>query len=314
MGFLDLLKGKKKEAGDIPPPAPGPGKPGSSPNDKPPAPEAKGSAGTPPPPPGASGPDKPPLPGKVPDANANPGMPPAPAPMPGQDLDHKLPSFPSPGDEKKTDANAKSGMPAAPGGDKAPSIHETPKDINKLDIPKPPSDMSKKIQSDLGVNPTPLDNMKHDYDFSLPQVNVPGENQKPMEKPGMPNMGDMEKPEMPKKQYTQEELDNEKIELRTNKDVDRFTDNEDMGLIQKRLQVHRAPGGPIFVEVADYRHVLDGIDFMKAKLKESEDYIFKVEEYNEQKHNEFEQWKVALEDIQRKLVFVEKTLFEKRAR
>lgn len=80
---------------------------------------------------------------------------------------------------------------------------------------------------------------------------------------------------------------------------------------KRTLNIHRVTGGPIFVELNDYKYILDTIDETKSKVKESGEHMFKIEEYNEQKHYECEQWKGCLEDIQRKFVYIQKTLFEK---
>lgn len=79
---------------------------------------------------------------------------------------------------------------------------------------------------------------------------------------------------------------------------------------QRKLKIFRYNEGPIFIEINDYKHLLDNVDEIKNGLKKSGDYIFKLEEYNEQKHYECEQWKASLEDIQRKMVYIQKTLFE----
>ena len=67
---------------------------------------------------------------------------------------------------------------------------------------------------------------------------------------------------------------------------------------------------PIFVEVEDYRRVLDYIQEIKNDIKTSENVTARLEEVRAAKDKEFDKWHHALEDIQRKLLYVDKTLFE----
>lgn len=67
---------------------------------------------------------------------------------------------------------------------------------------------------------------------------------------------------------------------------------------------------PIYVEVDDYRRVLDYVGEIKNNIKTSENTLNDLETLRGKKDKEFEHWRNALEDVERKLLFVDKTLFE----
>lgn len=66
---------------------------------------------------------------------------------------------------------------------------------------------------------------------------------------------------------------------------------------------------PIFVEVQHYKALMDEISTVKNRLKESADVLQKVADLKESQEADFEKWHNTLQDIQRKLIFVDKTLF-----
>ncbi len=88
--------------------------------------------------------------------------------------------------------------------------------------------------------------------------------------------------------------------------TDRFT----IGNIEKGMKKTRKFTGPLYVEINDYKRVLNSVDEMKRDINESHDYAIKLDEFNSSKHQEFEKWKKAFEYIHSKLQFVDKTLFE----
>lgn len=79
------------------------------------------------------------------------------------------------------------------------------------------------------------------------------------------------------------------------------------GVIERRTQI---PKGPVFIEINDYKRVLNGVDEIKRDANESQEMILKLEEFNDKKHSEFEKWKKIFENINTKLKFIDKTMFE----
>ncbi len=67
---------------------------------------------------------------------------------------------------------------------------------------------------------------------------------------------------------------------------------------------------PLFVLVDNYKCVLEELSETKNVLKNSEDILFRVNELKNEMDKKYELWRTEMEDVQRKLVFVDKTLFE----
>ena len=67
---------------------------------------------------------------------------------------------------------------------------------------------------------------------------------------------------------------------------------------------------PLFVRVDQYKNILEGISSIKSKLKSAEDVIGSLNDIKNTKDKEFEKWRAELESIERKLSYIDKTLFE----
>jgi hypothetical protein len=70
------------------------------------------------------------------------------------------------------------------------------------------------------------------------------------------------------------------------------------------------PKGPLYVPIEDYRAVLEGADHIRSNLKETSDILGRMNELKNEEDREFEKWRGELEDIQRKLTYVDKIIFE----
>lgn len=66
----------------------------------------------------------------------------------------------------------------------------------------------------------------------------------------------------------------------------------------------------VFVSMDNYKQILDDISTIKSDIKRSDDIFTRLNEIKNIKNEKFEKWKDKLEDIQRKLVYIEKTLYE----
>tara|TARA_Y100000310_G_scaffold57465_1_gene52657 strand:- start:780 stop:1523 length:744 start_codon:yes stop_codon:yes gene_type:complete len=75
--------------------------------------------------------------------------------------------------------------------------------------------------------------------------------------------------------------------------------------------VERKVSGPLFVKHDSYRSILEGISIIKDRLKQSEDLALSLNNIKNSKDKEFERWRTSLEDVQRKLIYVDKILYEK---
>jgi len=67
---------------------------------------------------------------------------------------------------------------------------------------------------------------------------------------------------------------------------------------------------PIFVRVDDYREIIDGTGRIRNNLKEATDIVLRMGELKNEQDKEFERWRLQLEDVQRKLMYVDKVIFE----
>ena len=68
--------------------------------------------------------------------------------------------------------------------------------------------------------------------------------------------------------------------------------------------------GPIFVKSRDYQEVIGKIGKIKDNVQHTEEIFKRMNEIKNEKDKVFTEWKRSLEDIQRKLIYVEKSLFE----
>jgi hypothetical protein len=67
---------------------------------------------------------------------------------------------------------------------------------------------------------------------------------------------------------------------------------------------------PLFVRTDDYRHILNNFIDIKEQLNESEEIIYRLENLKKNNDEEYSAYKNTIEDIQRKLIYVDKTLYE----
>jgi hypothetical protein len=69
-------------------------------------------------------------------------------------------------------------------------------------------------------------------------------------------------------------------------------------------------GAPVFVKVDDYKDVLELVDLIKAKLVEARDTINNLYELKNEEDAELDLWNTEIEEIERKINFIDKSLFE----
>jgi hypothetical protein len=67
---------------------------------------------------------------------------------------------------------------------------------------------------------------------------------------------------------------------------------------------------PVYVKIDDYKDVIDITELIKNKLNEANSIIEKIRELKAQEDAELDLWNANLEDIERKVAFIDKTLFE----
>jgi len=67
---------------------------------------------------------------------------------------------------------------------------------------------------------------------------------------------------------------------------------------------------PIFIKKERYKNVIGGINIIKNKISDCDRIVESLEQIKNSKDKEFAKWSSNLEDMQRKLMVVEKSLFE----
>jgi hypothetical protein len=67
---------------------------------------------------------------------------------------------------------------------------------------------------------------------------------------------------------------------------------------------------PVFVRIDEYKDVLDVMNLIKSKIGEARETLAKINDLKNEEDAELELWHTSLEEIERKIDFVDKTLFE----
>lgn len=88
---------------------------------------------------------------------------------------------------------------------------------------------------------------------------------------------------------------------------DRDIDKDD--ILQKRN--HEIMNGPIFVDIDSFMTILGDVESIKNKVTASDDILQHLKEIKTSKDRELSKWRGSLEDIQRKMNYIDKTIFEK---
>ena len=111
---------------------------------------------------------------------------------------------------------------------------------------------------------------------------------------------DLEMPELPEPESSSME----------NASADEHTEEEHEDADMMHAVRHPSEG-PLFVSVQDYQAVLNGVSSIRAKLGMSDDSFKKLQEIKHAQDKSLETWRGTLEDVQRKLTYVDEVLFGK---
>ncbi|MBW2996511.1 hypothetical protein KY332_04395 [Candidatus Woesearchaeota archaeon] len=66
---------------------------------------------------------------------------------------------------------------------------------------------------------------------------------------------------------------------------------------------------PIFVYLDLYKEAIGEVNIIQNTLKEGTDSLARVSEFKEEEDKQFTKWESHIKDVQRKLIFADKTLF-----
>lgn len=88
--------------------------------------------------------------------------------------------------------------------------------------------------------------------------------------------------------------------------------NDDFLYEEKELARERSSminRGPIFVNINSFKTMLNGVDIIKEDIRSSEEVLQNLNKIKDLKDKELERWRLQLEDIQRKISYVDKVIF-----
>ena len=69
-------------------------------------------------------------------------------------------------------------------------------------------------------------------------------------------------------------------------------------------------GMPVYVRIEEYKDVLDVMNMIRNKIDDAKETLAKINELKNEEDAELELWHTGLEEVERKVIFVDKTLFE----
>ena len=72
----------------------------------------------------------------------------------------------------------------------------------------------------------------------------------------------------------------------------------------------KGDGAQIFVKIEEYKEILDILNILKNRMNEARETLNKINELKNDEDSELELWHTELEEIERKVGFIDKSLFE----
>ena len=66
----------------------------------------------------------------------------------------------------------------------------------------------------------------------------------------------------------------------------------------------------VFVKLDQYKDILDIIALINEKVREARTTLGKINDLKNQEDSELDTWKQSIDDVERKLKYIDKTLFE----
>ncbi|MBL7055840.1 hypothetical protein ISS07_02925 [Candidatus Woesearchaeota archaeon] len=72
----------------------------------------------------------------------------------------------------------------------------------------------------------------------------------------------------------------------------------------------RTGEAPVFVKIDEYKDVLDMLELIKDKLNEAKRTLANINEMKNEEDSELDMWKTTLNEIERKVDGIDRTLIE----
>lgn len=67
---------------------------------------------------------------------------------------------------------------------------------------------------------------------------------------------------------------------------------------------------PVYVKIDEYKEVIDIMNLIKTKIDEAKKILNNIYEIKSQEDAEIDEWNNQLEEVERKVNFIDNTLFE----
>ena len=195
------------------------------------------------------------------------------------------------------------------------------KEEHQEDLDLPPAPPKMDGFDDMNFDFPDMDSGKMPPDDRMPEFDFPKANSGQFNKnvPDLPDFSDFEKDYMPSPLAPANDLpptppelpehDEEKMDYAfAVKPSQPKTEIEAPGQSRKEADIFE--GKNLYLRVEKYRAVLDNISSIKSGLRKSEEDLLKIEGIKSSKDRVFERFKSSLDDLQRKIIFVDKTLFK----
>lgn len=174
-------------------------------------------------------------------------------------------------------------LPELPDFDEAiPDMEESKKPVSEIKIP--PLQQPAYLQEPV-FRPSkifkPMESMETDFEMQGPEEPMP------QIKEDIPEMGPKPRRASPYERFS------------------RAAVIEERGILE-----HKDAKGPIFMRVDKFRNVLRNISEVRGSLKVSNEILSRLNEIDANAEKDLEKWKTVMTDLQKKLVFADKTLFK----
>ena len=216
-------------------------------------------------------------------------------------------------------------VPPLPPGMEDKELSVGGKELEELpELPEIPD-----IEGDISLDKPPSPELKPLTEKPLPELELPEEKLDPEELPPSPELPKLdegiEKPEPPKPgplfgsrprplfgAQLQKETPNIRLppepipKIKPYERLERAAVREQKGVLQ-----HKEAKGPIFVRVERFRDILTGTNTIKNNLKIASQSIAKLNELDANRDKVLEKWHNVMMDLQKKLIFIDKTLFKR---
>ncbi|MBW2980232.1 hypothetical protein KY360_02340 [Candidatus Woesearchaeota archaeon] len=69
-------------------------------------------------------------------------------------------------------------------------------------------------------------------------------------------------------------------------------------------------GSPVFVKIDEYKDVLEVVGIIKDKIEDARNTLGKINELKNEEDSQLEVWNSKLEEIEKKIEFIDKSLFQ----